>query len=987
MSEQPIATRDILTDTVHKFTKKGRKKEGKQSSNQASMQSPWKKDQSWIKSGGSNASDGLGALGIPMSTPPPKHSPSSAAFKTPGFTIPTPMGAYKRQSGSTAEISPGSDSMVDDSAFLPDDFKRDFQQEKENTFTKVQVEQQIAAAIERAEHKWISATKRQLQAKIFEEMRQEAEQQLADHELMWAEERKQDIEKVKATLQLQQKTQKDYYEAQIKETNEKRSSSFKELVRRFESLEESTSSEKTQLQEQLMAFKISSSNSNDEIESLKAAHIKEMEEMQQMYAGQLEKEEKSRTDLILKHEQEQNNLQQSTQQQYADLMKSHEDFVKESQLLYAQQAEKEEEVMKEMTLKYRQELDEMQQQMDQQQEALETAHFKAVKEIQQSNLQELQIEIEAKKQITLKYEQKHDELQVQMTQERETDAETINELRNRLEKQMQQFDQDIQKHRDGSTQQLTDTIDKYEIQVANLEQDKEISLKTLREEITIQCETDTLRQKSEWQKDTTKQAEAAASAFVLQIEGIRKAAADDMTASEQRMEVRESEYRTQLEELTSKFDVERREIMDREEMARSEVTNLAGQIKLLSENTAELQIEIDEFKKLLQKSENELNNERTIFKQKEEDMWCKHKHELQQLREALNEQLEAERKAMETELHDVQASQQSQSDREKELLEKLSRLEIASRKEKDAFDTRVADVQKEHTVQIDEMLAQLDLIEAEHSERYSSLEESVDQKDAIISALGKQLAETTNRKTILEAEHETNVHKLKTTEEELTLCLHGTTELEATVDMLRAEKKEAVEDERKKGETICEKVRNETIAEAEAQFNTANEHYMTLKHEYDGAVDKISKLEKDLKLVRREVESAKSAEASRVAEVAADLAQSRAGKSFYASCLENPFSNLCTNLLFFPNAKALATAEATAARRVNEFRAKIEVTQAMFRDTQTKLDESNAARHATNLGLATLVTEKEKLIKENKDLNAVCEELMAMVEGGNLASE
>ena len=39
------------------------------------------------------------------------------------------------------------------------------------------------------------------------------------------------------------------------------------------------------------------------------------------------------------------------------------------------------------------------------------------------------------------------------------------------------------------------------------------------------------------------------------------------------------------------------------------------------------------------------------------------------------------------------------------------------------------------------------------------------------------------------------------------------------------------------------------------------------------------------------------------------------------------------------------------------------------------------ARNAANASIAALVLEKEKLVKENLDLNAVCEELMAIVEG------
>jgi hypothetical protein len=84
---------------------------------------------------------------------------------------------------------------------------------------------------------------------------------------------------------------------------------------------------------------------------------------------------------------------------------------------------------------------------------------------------------------------------------------------------------------------------------------------------------------------------------------------------------------------------------------------------------------------------------------------------------------------------------------------------------------------------------------------------------------------------------------------------------------------------------------------------------------------------------------------------------------------------------------ALATAEASTARKVQDFQANIEKLQAAQRDIQIKLEDANTARHAANVSLAAVLKEKEKLIKENADLNSVCEELMAMVEGGQIAAK
>ena len=49
------------------------------------------------------------------------------------------------------------------------------------------------------------------------------------------------------------------------------------------------------------------------------------------------------------------------------------------------------------------------------------------------------------------------------------------------------------------------------------------------------------------------------------------------------------------------------------------------------------------------------------------------------------------------------------------------------------------------------------------------------------------------------------------------------------------------------------------------------------------------------------------------------------------------------------------------------------------------LEESSANCISANLSLGTVVTEKEQLAKENRDLKEVCEELMAILEAGKFS--
>lgn len=78
---------------------------------------------------------------------------------------------------------------------------------------------------------------------------------------------------------------------------------------------------------------------------------------------------------------------------------------------------------------------------------------------------------------------------------------------------------------------------------------------------------------------------------------------------------------------------------------------------------------------------------------------------------------------------------------------------------------------------------------------------------------------------------------------------------------------------------------------------------------------------------------------------------------------------------------ALATNEANAARKVQEYSTKIVNMQASLREVEAKLEQANNNCDASHVSLANALAEKEKLLKENQELNAVCEELMAIVEG------
>ncbi len=78
---------------------------------------------------------------------------------------------------------------------------------------------------------------------------------------------------------------------------------------------------------------------------------------------------------------------------------------------------------------------------------------------------------------------------------------------------------------------------------------------------------------------------------------------------------------------------------------------------------------------------------------------------------------------------------------------------------------------------------------------------------------------------------------------------------------------------------------------------------------------------------------------------------------------------------------AIATIEANAARKVKEYRHELESYKSSQSDLLKKYEEVIAVKNTVESTLSSVLADKERLVQENKEMKAVCEELMAMVEG------
>jgi hypothetical protein len=387
--------------------------------------------------------------------------------------------------------------------------------------------------------------------------------------------------------------------------------------------------------------------------------------------------------------------------------------------------------------------------------------------------------------------------------------------------------------------------------------------------------------------------------------------------------------------------------------------------KMLANVSNQLQMEKDEIidchKKAIEKYDSDISAARSISQEVKEQaekrdneydelqkqmtrMQELHKEEIElvkcEAREQIMIAMQNEVNALQTELSTAQVDKNNLEMKFSELELRFGETLAKSQTDKLDGDRRVAEIQTRHRKEIDELTAELDLFEAENEENIRKLQESLKDKEAVISAMGSQLAEAESRfsttienQQLLHSKIEDLQGDLKKAKEE-----KAATEQEITKQIILKEK--AIED-----------VANELTAKAEEQFEERNELYRVLKKKFDEATSKISILERDVRFAKKELDELKKRQEAREADLKDELAQAKA---------------------------SIAKSEANLARAEKNHRAELQL-------SQDELDASKATSQQIQKSLAVVVHEKEKLAAEVVDLKNISEELMAMVEERGLA--
>ena len=128
-------------------------------------------------------------------------------------------------------------------------------------------------------------------------------------------------------------------------------------------------------------------------------------------------------------------------------------------------------------------------------------------------------------------------------------------------------------------------------------------------------------------------------------------------------------------------------------------------------------------------------------------------------------------------------------------------------------------------------------VEAEHQEQSSIKEQALKEKDAIIAALGAQLAESHGSLTSFKDQATERSTELKKAQSE-------TTEAKREAETVKEELEKIckdLEDFKAKRDEAIEAARNETIQEATVQFEKFNEMYRDMRNSYQSSRDKVCK--------------------------------------------------------------------------------------------------------------------------------------------------
>lgn len=269
---------------------------------------------------------------------------------------------------------------------------------------------------------------------------------------------------------------------------------------------------------------------------------------------------------------------------------------------------------------------------------------------------------------------------------------------------------------------------------------------------------------------------------------------------------------------------------------------------------------------------------------------------------------------------------------------------------KQEHEAKILQIEARHEREKEDVILKFAETDSDYQTKLSELSKSTSEKDAIITALGSQLAEAHVRLKKGEDSVRHLTEKLEQSQKELSQACGEIGRLKHELQALSEKHEAFIKEAEAAKEEACEEARDEMIERAEIQFKQANELYVKLKKQYDICKKKVATLEAELKKSKHALEEQGSSQTNYEAQL---------------SSLKSEKTKI----------------EEEAARKGKEYRTEMERLLQAAEDFEKKYKAAeHTSRHAYKK-LAAVNAEKEKLQKECDEVKSVCEELMAMVEG------
>ncbi|CAJ1938936.1 unnamed protein product [Cylindrotheca closterium] len=404
------------------------------------------------------------------------------------------------------------------------------------------------------------------------------------------------------------------------------------------------------------------------------------------------------------------------------------------------------------------------------------------------------------------------------------------------------------------------------------------------------------------------------------------------------------------------------------ESMKAELNNKLAEIAKLQEEKAGVETRVQELEVMMKDLEvSHSKDVEEVAKGSEaklEELQNQHKNALEAAT-SMNKELELTLQETQTKIADMEAKhsrdlesakllQESSSGAEEGLEEKLALMESKAEADRADFNRMVKEVRDAHTKEIEELINQLDLVVEEHEEKFKEKDKVIKDKDAVISALGSQLADVQNRLNEMSESTSGLENKLENMKKEIATSRAEAETSKQDIILLMEDHDKEMERQAVLREEACDEAREEMIQRAEVRYDEANQLFRNLKKRFDEANGRIADLEGELKSAKKQSDDFKRKQDAQERQLREDLAQAKA---------------------------KIATSDANTARLERQYKGDLEHALQSKDEMRMQLEETRATSQQIQSTLAAVVAEKEKLTTEFVEMKAVCEELMAIVEG------